>query len=92
MAVLDLHRIKARDGLDLPVWVTTPPGKSSQPRPAIVLVHGGPWLRGTEWNWNADAQFLASRGRYPTTQVGGSGVTAGNWGPVGTGGSLSRKR
>jgi dipeptidyl aminopeptidase/acylaminoacyl peptidase len=62
MAVLDLHRIKARDGLDLPVWVTTPPGKPAAPRPAVVLVHGGPWLRGTEWRWNADAQFLASRG------------------------------
>jgi acetyl esterase/lipase len=62
MAALDLHRIKARDGLDLPVWVTTPPGKASGPRPAVVLVHGGPWLRGTEWKWNADAQFLASRG------------------------------
>jgi len=62
MATLDLHRIKARDGLDLPVWITTPPGKSSEPRPAVVLVHGGPWMRGTEWKWNADAQFLASRG------------------------------
>lgn len=62
MSVLDLHRIKARDGLDLPVWVTTPPGKSSAPRPAVVLVHGGPWVRGTEWRWNGDAQFLASRG------------------------------
>ena len=28
----------------------------------VVLVHGGPWVRGTEWGWSADAQFLASRG------------------------------
>ena len=42
MATLDLHRIKARDGLDLPVWVTTPRGAASGPRPAVVLVHGGP--------------------------------------------------
>ena len=28
MATLDLHRIKARDGLDLPVWVTTPRGNA----------------------------------------------------------------
>jgi acetyl esterase/lipase len=62
MALLDLHRIKARDGLELPVWVTTPSAKASGPQPAVVLVHGGPWLRGTEWKWNADAQFLASRG------------------------------
>ena len=66
MATLDFHRIKARDGLDLPVWVTTPsksaPQTGTGPRPAIVLVHGGPWVRGTYWQWDADAQFLASRG------------------------------
>lgn len=62
MATLDLHRIKARDGLDLPVWVTTPRGPTTTPRPAVVLVHGGPWVRGTHWRWSADAQFLASRG------------------------------
>jgi len=66
MATLDFYRIKARDGADLPVWVTTPlkgaPGRSGQPRAAVVLVHGGPWLRGTYWQWDADAQFLASRG------------------------------
>jgi len=62
MATLDLHRIRARDGSDLPVWVTTPAEKATGPRPAVVLVHGGPWLRGTEWEWNAAAQFLASRG------------------------------
>jgi acetyl esterase/lipase len=62
MSQLDFHRIRSRDGLDLPVWVTTPPGKSAAPRPAVVLVHGGPWVRGTSWHWEADAQFLASRG------------------------------
>jgi dipeptidyl aminopeptidase/acylaminoacyl peptidase len=62
MATLDLHRIKARDGSDLPVWLTTPVGKAAGPRPAVVLVHGGPWLRGTDWQWDSDAQFLASRG------------------------------
>lgn len=63
MGVLDLHRIKARDGLEIPVWVTTPPGpKPTAPRPAVVLVHGGPWVRGSYWGWEADAQFLASRG------------------------------
>ncbi len=61
MATLDLHRIKARDGADLPVWITRPPGAAG-PRPAVVLVHGGPWVRGGSWRWDADAQFLASRG------------------------------
>lgn len=66
MGTLDFHRIKARDGLALPVWVTTPakgaPAGAGVPRPAVVLVHGGPWVRGTHWQWNAEAQFLASRG------------------------------
>jgi dipeptidyl aminopeptidase/acylaminoacyl peptidase len=61
MAELDLHRITARDGLNLPVWVTKAVGKKG-PQPAVVLVHGGPWGRGGEWRWNAEAQFLASRG------------------------------
>ncbi len=63
MATLDLHRIKARDGRDLPVWVTLPPGGAKAgPRPTVVLVHGGPWLRGVSWRWHDTAQFLASRG------------------------------
>ena len=61
MAVLDFHRIKARDGRDLPVWVTRG-AESKDPLPAVVLVHGGPWTRGNTWRWNAQAQFLASRG------------------------------
>jgi dipeptidyl aminopeptidase/acylaminoacyl peptidase len=61
MARMDFHRIQARDGRDLPVWVT----KSADAKvalPAVVLVHGGPWVRGNAWGWHAQAQFLASRG------------------------------
>ncbi len=53
---------KARDGLPIPVMVTFPPGPRMAGRPAVVLVHGGPNLRGTHWEWDADAQFLATRG------------------------------
>jgi dipeptidyl aminopeptidase/acylaminoacyl peptidase len=43
--------------------VTHPPGaKADQALPAVVLVHGGPWLRGVDLDWDAEAQFLASRG------------------------------
>jgi dipeptidyl aminopeptidase/acylaminoacyl peptidase len=63
MATLDLHRIRARDGLELPVWVTLPRGSDRKSaRPAVVLVHGGPWVRGEWMHWSDDAQFLASRG------------------------------
>lgn len=60
MARRDLERIKARDGLSLPVHVTRPPGKG--PWPTVILVHGGPYVRGGAWHWDADSQFLASRG------------------------------
>ncbi|KQY88548.1 prolyl oligopeptidase family serine peptidase [Pelomonas sp. Root1444] len=61
MAIVELQRIPARDGLELPVWVTRSPAAAG-PLPAVVLVHGGPWARGNTWGWDADAQFLASRG------------------------------
>jgi dipeptidyl aminopeptidase/acylaminoacyl peptidase len=61
MATMAFERIKARDGRDLPVWVTRSPDATG-PLPAVVLVHGGPWLRGNVWGWNRWGQFLASRG------------------------------
>lgn len=61
MANLELYRTKTRDGADLPVWITQLSGKA-QPRPAVVLVHGGPWERGGAWRWDPEAQFLATRG------------------------------
>lgn len=63
MARVDFQRIKARDGRDLPVWLTLPEGvEAGQPAPAVVLPHGGPWSRGGFWEWRAMSQFLASRG------------------------------
>ncbi|MBI3349318.1 MAG: S9 family peptidase [Burkholderiales bacterium] len=61
MAIVELQRIPARDGLELPVWVTRSP-KATGALPAVVLVHGGPWVRGSTWQWDGEAQFLASRG------------------------------
>ena len=61
MARTDLERIRARDGRDLPVWLTRH-ATARQPQPAVVLVHGGPWVRGRHWDWQALPQFLASRG------------------------------
>ena len=64
MATVDLHRIRARDGRDLPVWLTRPAGMQDKgdARAAIVLVHGGPWVRQGRWRWDPMVQFLASRG------------------------------
>ena len=60
MAERDFVRIAARDGLQIPMHVTKPAGKG--PWPAVVLLHGGPWVRGGSWEWTAESQFLASRG------------------------------
>ena len=52
---------KARDGLDIPAYLTLPPGRAAKNLPLVVLPHGGPDARdriGFDW-W---AQFLASRG------------------------------
>ena len=61
MASSGFERFQARDGLSIPVHVTRPAGQKG-PAPAVVLVHGGPWMRGAEWEWDAIPQFLASRG------------------------------
>jgi dipeptidyl aminopeptidase/acylaminoacyl peptidase len=39
-----------------------PPGAQKKKLPMVVLVHGGPWVRGGAWRWDSEVQFLASRG------------------------------
>jgi dipeptidyl aminopeptidase/acylaminoacyl peptidase len=51
----------ARDGLPIPALLTLPAGKRKD-LPMVVLVHGGPWVRGSTWGWDSESQFLASRG------------------------------
>ncbi|WP_303759557.1 response regulator, partial [Sphingobium yanoikuyae] len=55
-------RYKARDGREIPALLTLPAGASPKNLPLVMLVHGGPFVRGTEMGWKAQAQFLASRG------------------------------
>ncbi|RJG15226.1 S9 family peptidase [Massilia cavernae] len=52
----------ARDGLQVPAVLTLPPGGQRTGLPLIVLVHGGPFIRGSSWGWTQVPQFLASRG------------------------------
>jgi dipeptidyl aminopeptidase/acylaminoacyl peptidase len=52
---------KSRDGLTIPAYLTTPPGREPKNLPLVVFPHGGPYARddsGFDW-W---AQFLATRG------------------------------
>ncbi|NUO71356.1 MAG: S9 family peptidase [Frateuria sp.] len=63
MGVRELVRYKARDGLEIPAWLTLPAGTAGQPRlPMVVLVHGGPYVQAADWRWDPQPQFLASRG------------------------------
>ena len=62
MASMEAMRYKARDGMEIPAYLTLPQGAARKNLPLIVLVHGGPWVRGGYWRWSPDAQFLASRG------------------------------
>ncbi len=63
MSTMDMVRYKARDGLEIPAYLTLPKSSATKKNlPLVVYVHGGPWVRGTTWQWQGDVQFLASRG------------------------------
>jgi dipeptidyl aminopeptidase/acylaminoacyl peptidase len=57
----DPVRYKARDGREIPALLTLP-ANGAKNAPLVVMVHGGPYVRGTHWGWNPQTQFLASRG------------------------------
>ena len=65
--------IKARDGLELVGYLTTPPGVEAKHLPLVLLIHGGPWDRDDD-SYDPEVQFLASRG-YAVLQVNYRGST-----------------
>ena len=62
MAGMDFVRYPARDGLNIPAYLSLPPGETKKNLPLVLMVHGGPWVRGQSWGWNPEVQYLASRG------------------------------
>lgn len=67
---------KARDGVELHGYVTTPAGEG--PFPLVVMPHGGPYGVRDTWTYDPDVELLASRG-YAVLQVnfrgsGGYGI------------------
>ncbi|MCP1728222.1 dipeptidyl aminopeptidase/acylaminoacyl peptidase [Natronospira proteinivora] len=54
-------RYEARDGLEIPGYLTLPKGVPAENLPLVVNPHGGPWARDS-WGYDASAQFLANRG------------------------------
>jgi dipeptidyl aminopeptidase/acylaminoacyl peptidase len=66
-AVVEPLAFKARDGLAMHGWVTLPNAPAAK-MPLVVMPHGGPYDIVDRWEFNNDAQLLASRG-YAVLQI-----------------------
>jgi len=74
MAHTTMVRYKARDGLSIPAFLTLPNGPAPKQLPTVVLIGARPDRRSGGWEWNAEVQFLASRG-YAVLQPQPRGVS-----------------
>lgn len=80
LAPMQAFTIPARDGLELPSYLTLPVGSDSSgngkpdaPLPMVLVVHGGPWAR-DNYGYHAWHQWLANRG-YAVLSVNYRGST-----------------
>jgi dipeptidyl aminopeptidase/acylaminoacyl peptidase len=78
MAHMKPVRYAARDGLEIPAYLTLPPGSDGKNLPLVMMVHGGPWVDGDEWGFIPEVQFLAARG-YAVLQPNFRGTTRYGW-------------
>jgi dipeptidyl aminopeptidase/acylaminoacyl peptidase len=78
MSPMQPIRYKARDGLEIPAYLTIPRASSGKSLPLVVMVHGGPWVEGDTWGWQPEVQFLASRG-YAVLQPNFRGTRRYGW-------------
>ncbi|GGB50209.1 alpha/beta hydrolase family protein [Blastomonas aquatica] len=80
LAKMEPARYQARDGVEIPGYLTLPPGKTDMKGlPAIVMPHGGPEAR-DEWGFDWLVQYFAKRG-YAVMQPNFRGSTGygSNW-------------
>ncbi|HEY1880567.1 MAG TPA: S9 family peptidase [Caulobacteraceae bacterium] len=70
---------KARDGIEIPAYLTRPPNAPKGPLPLVVMPHGGPMMR-DDYDFDPWSQFIATRG-YLVLQLNfrGSGGYGVNW-------------
>ncbi|WP_291318950.1 S9 family peptidase [Desulfonatronospira sp.] len=61
LASMEPIRYEARDGLEIPAYLTLPRGVEPKGLGLVVMPHGGPWIR-DYWGYDPQAQFLANRG------------------------------
>jgi len=86
---------KARDGLIIRGWLTRPVNSAANVKMALVVMpHGGPYGVVDRWEFNPEAQLLASRG-YAVLQInfrgsGGYGVDFMNAGMKEWGGKMQQ--
>jgi len=72
-----LFNYAARDGLDIPSYLTLPKGPPSKSLPLVVLVHNGPFKQDI-WGYDQEVQFLANLG-YAVLQPQYRGSTGHGW-------------
>ncbi|MFN2504546.1 MAG: prolyl oligopeptidase family serine peptidase [Acidimicrobiales bacterium] len=73
LAKMEPFSLTARDGMEVHGYLMFPPGLGRSRLPAVLNVHGGPWVRDA-WGYDAEAQWLANRG-YLSIQVNYRGST-----------------
>jgi len=61
MAQMQPIRYTARDGLEIPGYLSLPNGVEPENLAVVALIHGGPWARDT-WGFRSTVQFLTNRG------------------------------
>ena len=78
MQPANVVKFKTRDGHSLDSYLTLPANASKTNPPAlVVLPHGGPWARDS-WGYDAEVQFLVSRG-YAVLQPNYRGSNGYDW-------------
>ncbi|MNE03432.1 Prolyl tripeptidyl peptidase precursor [compost metagenome] len=61
----ELVYYKARDGLDIPAFLSKPPAETfgPGPYPTVIMPHGGPWARDEmTWDYSSWRAMMTSRG------------------------------
>jgi len=62
MSPMTVVRYTARDGLEIPAYLSLPAGKPAKNLPLVAMIHGGPYGARDDWGFEPDVQFLANRG------------------------------
>lgn len=70
-------KFNARDNTEVQGYITLPKSTAEAPKPAVILVHGGPHSR-DYWGFDSEVQLLAANG-YAVVQVNFRGSKGFGW-------------